>query len=774
MSFLKISSNLFLGLPELEFLKDSLDSEGFRIFIKKNSSTFGLIKNPSEDFNFENGKIEEGTNSGTIKVSEIFGIDSDGLFIRKNPQDLIAIPASGSQWYWIKVRHQYSAIEIGSVSLTTNGTLTGTGTKFLSTLRGQPNYPSKISFPESENNIQEYQVVRVIDDQNAIISGSFIAETELKYAVVGTFTPGVPVNNDLKYPFQKDSCLFELIPETVLNTPPTKVEGKEFWLARVRNNLGAMLIEDKRNEIWQSADSFSLKSRFGSNKFIGVEAAKFSSEFTTKDQNIIEIGWGLRTENHTASAVLRQITISNGEGGIFKKDDIITPFSNGDFNGWRIYFKNGKYSIIIDSIIDAGAIKITLDKFDPSDYSASDQLFVCPDVEEVILRFRNDLNIDVNNLIDQEVSFPVNTPKGSIMAVVPSSTSYLYNIAYRHKNNNQYSEFLPLPNGSFYRESSFDSDGNLKSNVEDRTIISYVGHISNGYILVTANPNSYYNTINRIDNGNKMGVRYREMNNSSPLISLTVGNDEFNQQIQNMGKLIMSVDQIINLRTYGAKNGSQFYCFIKGPFDTLNSEYTIVIRQDYESAGVPGTELYRVSSGSMYNGNIIIFATYDSDTGWAVNQIGGSGSIEDVGEIKIYYGTLTGKFDSTGLGISTRWAGWALMNGQNGTEDMRQKFIGGLDPLSSEWQMGASAGANEKIITGGQLPNHTHNIHYNKVTNAAGASGGATRVRTINAPNIPASGQDYIETTGDSGSSLPFDVRPSYKAMAFIQKILDI
>ena len=774
MAFLKFSSNVFLGLPELKYLKESLDDQGFRLFIKENSSAFGFIKNPTNDYDFSNAKVEQGTNSGTIKIGAIFGIDSNGLFLKRREQDLISVASSISQWFWVKASHEYSNLELGLVTIATNGTLTGNGTDFLSKLRGQPNYPSKISFPQSSINTQEYQVVRVIDDQNVILSGSFTAESNLRYAVVGTFTPAVPIPNNEKYPLQKDSCKIELITESSLNEAPSKIEGKEFWIARIRNNSGTLLIEDKRNEIWSSADSFSLKSRFASNKFIGVEAIKFSDEFSTKEENILEIGWGLRTENHTASSALRQITISNGEGGSFKKDSIINSFTNGDFDGWRIYFKNGNYSRIIDSVIDAGSIQITLDVFDPINYSAEDQLFICPDVEEVIIRFRNDLNLDENNLVNEEISFPVNTPICKLSVLVPSNTSYLYNLAYRHKNNNQYSEMLPLPNGSFFDESSFEADGTLKTNVPDRNVVVYNSHPTNGFVLFTSNPNSFNKSFAKIDTGDLNGVRYREMSNVSPLISLTVSSDAYNQQIQNLGSLVMSVNQIINLRTQLAKNGSKFFLFIKGPFNTSSGDYTIEIRQDYQNAGTQGNLLLAIPDGAMNNGNIIVFCTYDSSTGWAVNQINASSSSEDVGELKFYFGTLTGKFDSTGLGISSRWFGWALANGANGTLDARQKFFAGLDIQSSEFQMGAIGGANSKLIALANMPQHNHTIHYNKINNGAGANGGATRVRTLNPPSTATGGAEVTEISGSAGGSQPFDVRPSYIAIAVIQKILDI
>jgi microcystin-dependent protein len=780
VSYLKISSNLFIGLPELRYLNEALDTEGFRAFIRQNSSTFGLINNPASDEDFDNGKVQQGTNSGTIKIAPIFAIDNNGLFIRAKAIDLIPVLSSPTQWYWVKIKHKYSNLESGTVSVSTNGALTGSGTFFRSKLRGQPNYPSKISFPLSSTNAQEYTVISVIDDQNAIIAGSLAAQSNLQYAVVGTFTPGVPVPTEDKFPFQKDDYELTLVAEASLGVEPAKNSG-EYWLARVRNNSGSILIEDKRNEIWTSADSFNLKSRFSTNKFIGVEAIKWTNEFDTRDKNIIEIGWGLRTSNHTFSSTLRQITISNGEGGRFKKDTITTPFTNGDFDGWRLYFKNGKYAIITDSVIDAGAIKITLDKIDPSDYNSADQLFICPDVEEVIIRFRNDVANDDISLYDEEVAFPVNTQKCVLKILVPSATTYSYNLNYRHKNNNQYSEFLAFPNSSFYTESSFDEDGNLKTNPVDRTLLSYTGNQNNGYIRFTSNPNSYYKTILKVDKGDRYGVRFREMSNASPLISLRVGDDEFNQQIQNLGPLNMSVNQIINLRTDGAKNGSEFFLYIKGPFVTSNGDYAIQFRQNYVSVGNPGTLLFEVDNGSMTNGNIVIFCTHSLTQGWVVNHVNAGSSGNDVGEVKMYIGSLTGKFDNTGLGISSNWFGWALCNGQNGTPDLRGRFAVGMDPTNVDYQMAAIGGAASVSLTEAQLPEHRHFIIVSPATtNTAGFDFGQALAQTRSSggdsnANLGGVNADAnVGLTSKTGNNQAHENRPPYYAMAFAIKILNV
>ena len=51
-----------------------------------------------------------------------------------------------TKWYWLKVTYKQSPIEVGTITIggNTGGLMKGIGTKFTETLRGQPNFPSKI------------------------------------------------------------------------------------------------------------------------------------------------------------------------------------------------------------------------------------------------------------------------------------------------------------------------------------------------------------------------------------------------------------------------------------------------------------------------------------------------------------------------------------------------------------------------------------------------------------------------------------------------------
>ena len=264
----KFSPNLFLEVVELNRLKQSLSDEGFRKNILQNTISYGLIKK-NNDLVFLNGKVQKGQvlsdGRKTIDVLPIQAINNQGLYIQSNSTQQILVPSDG-RWYWVKIKHKYSSTEKGSVSLAVNGKMTGVGTDFTKTLRGLPNFPSRIRFNNSTHNQLEYDVLEVIDDEHATIMhpatnttgvATFNVEENLQYSVVGTFTQGVAVPRAHKYPFQYDDVEISLDVEVLNNTKPTFSQDQEFFLARVRVFDGELIIQDKRTQIWTPQGKFN-------------------------------------------------------------------------------------------------------------------------------------------------------------------------------------------------------------------------------------------------------------------------------------------------------------------------------------------------------------------------------------------------------------------------------------------------------------------------------------------------------------------------------------
>ena len=382
MSYLKFAQDLFLEKQELDRLKRFVDDDGFRNFLLMNTIKFGVINNEIADDDFSYSKVTAGSQTvpnPTIKVSEVRAIDGDGNFIWKEEEDNITIPTN-DEWYWVRITHVYNTQEEGEISINTSGVMSGTSTKFEEVLRGQPNFPAKIKLHGSLNT-GEYEVLEVTSNTSALLQGEFQNESDIKYSVVGTFTPGhIPTSGD-KYPFQYDYCTLELVLETVTNTKPSFTQDYQFYLARIKRDGTSLEIQDKRDEIWETKSDFLIRGvEQAENVLIGVEAIKFDQDKATKEKNIVYLSWSFRSSNFTIDSKQYLLTLNSGEGGKFKAT---TDFTNGDFDGWRVYTADGNYVRVKQSTLSGSQINLTLDTLIPDSFNATTEVIVAPDAEEI-------------------------------------------------------------------------------------------------------------------------------------------------------------------------------------------------------------------------------------------------------------------------------------------------------------------------------------------------------------------------------------------------------
>lgn len=106
--------------------------------------------------------------------------------------------------------------------------------------------------------------------------------------------------------------------------------------------------------------------------------------------------------------------------------------------------------------------------------------------------------------------------------------------------------------------------------------------------------------------------------------------------------------------------------------------------------------------------------------------------------------------------------GWALCNGENGTPDLRGRFVLGE---SDDHAIGETGGSEEVTLTVEQMPSHSHTLDIGK----GGTSGG-----NYNYP--PALGSNVALTAvngaiGSTGSSKPHPNMPPYYVLAYIMKL---
>lgn len=254
MSNLKINNDLFLGKEELNRFQKFLDESGYRRFIGLMTKSFGIVKN-FRDEDFDSYKVET-AGSGQVKIfGNSFAVDPNLNLIHNHSDRNLNIPNDGS-WYWLKVKYMKTNLEQGTVSLASDGALSGVNTVFSDVLRGSPNYPTRIRLYSIDSEGQytqlegEAEVVSVLSDTSAFIhlySGSLPGT--MRYAVVGTFTPSVIMPESSKLIFEYDFVSFTLVPEITEDVPPIKNDD-EYYISRVRNSGGTVTVHDKRTEVW--------------------------------------------------------------------------------------------------------------------------------------------------------------------------------------------------------------------------------------------------------------------------------------------------------------------------------------------------------------------------------------------------------------------------------------------------------------------------------------------------------------------------------------------
>lgn len=237
---LNINPNLYLGSHEMRRAFRSIKEEGYQKLFAAFVQSYGVAFTTPTSLQVVQGSA--GVRWLTIKS----GLAVDGglntISLPEDVENAIQFPnAAGT--YYLTIKHKLRNTEDGTVNIATDGSITGTNTKFTEVLRGAPLNQVKVRFPGSTNNLNDYPVLEVIDDTNAILnsSTSLTSETDMKYSVVGCFTPGtsIPSANKLIYSYDD----YELALTNVGLTP-----NYVFKLAQVTWDGTTLTIVDAREQ----------------------------------------------------------------------------------------------------------------------------------------------------------------------------------------------------------------------------------------------------------------------------------------------------------------------------------------------------------------------------------------------------------------------------------------------------------------------------------------------------------------------------------------------
>lgn len=259
MGRLNLNDNLFIGTQELKAFQDNILQ--FKTLLGYLTSTYGFVdlKDKSRYSEGENNcwKVTPTTGGAFLISTPSYAFAYPNKLIAwTNSSRIIQVPSSfDNKTFWVKIKYAEDSFEQGTLSVDAQGNVTGTNTKFLDRLRGEPNFASVIELfaYDSTSNTWisqgQWSVESVNTNTTCVINTiNATPNTTISYLykVVGTFPLGTVITTAMKFPLIYDSCEVELVEETTENQAPNEavmmISNEEFYIARVKYQQGVLTV----------------------------------------------------------------------------------------------------------------------------------------------------------------------------------------------------------------------------------------------------------------------------------------------------------------------------------------------------------------------------------------------------------------------------------------------------------------------------------------------------------------------------------------------------
>jgi len=314
MSQLKISSDLFLETSELRRFQSFLSEDGYKKLFKTIIKSYGIVLDDSKA-SFKPSVVD----SNTISIAAGLAVDPEVNIITLKEPFQITIPSDGLK-HWVAIKYAVTNEEEGTVQVSTDGTLVGTGTKFLDLLRGGTNFPNRVKL-KSNNNFNEFEVLSVSTDELAVINGVFVPESGLKYSVLGTFTPGLETDLDKELIYELDGAEIDLI----ASQPEPVLESGQYLIASALVQNGVVVLSDYREKAsFNAVQENIIDNANGITSLLDVELV------TDKEINL-SLEHGYQVNSFTLQSLpTNNIFSIEGKSNLFSTGDIPNDF----FKGW--------------------------------------------------------------------------------------------------------------------------------------------------------------------------------------------------------------------------------------------------------------------------------------------------------------------------------------------------------------------------------------------------------------------------------------------------------
>lgn len=207
------------------------------------------------------------------------------------------------------------------------------------------------------------------------------------------------------------------------------------------------------------------------------------------------------------------------------------------------------------------------------------------------------------------------------------------------------------------------------------------------------------------------------------------------------------------------------------------------VRGDLSGNRLEAAEI-TVRGALAVDGNVSVAHAVESDGGTKGDFLSGltisAGNLSIGGDLTLTGGKLN-LSSASGVGLVPSGAiailapglsvpaGWVLCDGQNGTPDLRGKFIYGC---GSDSEKGTEGGEEQHKLTTAEVPKHSHTVSYNIaqiLTKGYAGDSDSTDDDNAWADESETSHTKTI-TSGSFGGDKPHENRPPYRALRYIMK----
>ena len=266
---------------------------------------------------------------------------------------------------------------------------------------------------------------------------------------------------------------------------------------------------------------------------------------------------------------------------------------------------------------------------------------------------------------------------------------------------------------------------------------------------------------------------------------------------QSGGNTLLSDNQF----TYNASSNT----VTAGTFSGSGASLTSLNASNLQSGTVADARIPNLNASKINAGTFDVARIPDLSGAKITSGTVAAARIDNLNASKITAGTLAdARLSNSSLFVpgmimmytsSTAPSGWAICNGQNGTPDLRNRFIVGA---GNSYNVGVTGGFDSVSLSESQIPSHTHsfsgssshshgindpghthtmNFNQGNIISSGGAfglkdSGTANRINTnttgisVNSQSVTISGN-----TGGTGGGQAHENRPPYYALMFIMKL---